>query len=55
MGTNTYTFTFIGRKVGAIGITYRITVTTEADSVESAKAWLWEHYEHITQLEIKEN
>lgn len=47
-----YKFTFIGRKVGAIGKTYKIVSTVTAENIDSAKLSLYDNYEHIQILKI---
>ena len=49
-----YLATFIGRKVGAIGIRYQISVMVEAANKEAAELRLYDSYEHISNLELKE-
>ena len=49
-----YLAEFIGRKVGAIGITYLIKTVVEADSIEAARIALCERYEHISRLTLLE-
>lgn len=48
-----YKISFIGRLAGAIGKTYRIRATVEANSPEEAKIKLYEKYDCITQVTIK--
>lgn len=50
----TFTIYFIGRKIYAIGIRYQIKETVQAPDIESAKLKLYEKYEHISILDIKE-
>jgi len=50
----TYKITFHGREVGAIGIFYQITATVQAENEEGAKLKLYDNYEHISVLTIKE-
>lgn len=47
-----YTFSFIGRQDGAIGIDYKITDTYYCESMDEAKSCLYRDYEHIKQLKI---
>lgn len=47
-----YTFSFIGRQNGAIGIFYKISETYEAENISEAKSLLYRDYEHISQLKI---
>ncbi len=42
----TYSFSFVGRQNGAIGIRYNISDTYEANSLEEAVAMLGKDYEH---------
>lgn len=49
-----YTISFVGRETGAIGVTYPITTTVEADNEEAAKKKVYEKYEHCTNWSIKE-
>ena len=51
----TYKFTFKGREIGAIGIFYRLSYTTQSDTVENAVHKLYENFEHITDLKCTEN
>lgn len=50
----TYIATFVGRKAGAIGISYHITTTVLADSPAAARLKLYDTYEHIHGLTLKE-
>lgn len=50
----TFIATFIGRKVGAIGMFYRITTTVQADSPSAARTKLYDTYEHVHGLTIRE-
>jgi len=43
----TYNCHFIGRKVGAIGITYPIETNIEADNPKEALSRCYDNYEHI--------
>lgn len=45
---NTYLLTFKGRKIGAIGITYRMQEIVKAKDEEAAWLSLYDRYEHIT-------
>ena len=45
-----YTFTFIARQRGALGIRSQYTATVEADSYEVANLLLYNTYEHIDVL-----
>ena len=47
-----YRFRFIGRKVGAIGITYPITHEVEAFNESEAFLKLYDTYDHITGLKL---
>jgi hypothetical protein len=48
-----YKIRFKGRTVGAIGITYRINTTVEAETPEAAQLKLYDKWDTITELEIK--
>lgn len=48
-----YNATFIGREVGAIGISYNITATVEGANEEAARLALYDRYEHILGLQLK--
>lgn len=50
-----YTASFTGRKVGAIGITYYIQDWVEAENEEQAKLKLYDKYEHITGLNLRDH
>lgn len=50
----TYTATFNGRTKDAIGITYVITDTVDGTDEENARINLYDKYEHIRCLELKE-
>lgn len=45
---------FIGRKVGAIGITYPIRTTVAGETREAAQNNLYDRYDHISELELVE-
>lgn len=45
-----YTFTFIGRETGAIGIRYQITATVQAKNQRDAELKLYDRYEHIGEI-----
>jgi hypothetical protein len=47
-----YTFSFIGRQTGAIGITYKITQEYKCDSLEEACTKLFIDCEHFSRLEL---
>lgn len=47
-----YTFSFIGRQTGAIGIFYKITEVYNCENISEAKSCLYRDYEHISQLKI---
>ncbi len=51
----TYTFKFNGRQAGAIGIFYDIRDSYKCSSLSEAKSLLYEDYEHIRLIYIKEN
>lgn len=42
-----YTIRFIGRKIGAIGVTYPIAFKCEAHDLAEAIRLLYEQYEHV--------
>ena len=48
----TYTITFTGRKIGAIGTTYEITEHVTAESQDAAILKLYEDYDHIKVMII---
>lgn len=48
----TYYCTFIGRRAGAIGITYHNRVFVEAPDPEAARAKLYDDYEWISGLKV---
>tara|TARA_R110000803_G_scaffold35405_8_gene76600 strand:- start:2799 stop:2966 length:168 start_codon:yes stop_codon:yes gene_type:complete len=51
----TYKVTFTGRKLGAIGIFYKISTTTQAPenaTDDEIGLTLYDHYEHIQELKI---
>jgi hypothetical protein len=50
----TYEVRFYGRTIGAIGILYWITDTVQAENEEAAKLKLYDKYEHISILTIRE-
>lgn len=45
-----YKIQFVGRRIGAIGITYVHTVTVEAETQEQAISKLYETYDHISAI-----
>lgn len=47
-----YTFSFVGRQTGAIGITYKITDTYMAESVKDAVNMLFIDYEFLQGLKL---
>ena len=51
---NHYLIKFSGRQLGAIGISYTNTVDVHATSEKEARQRLYEYYEHITNVNIKE-
>ena len=51
----TYTFKFTGRKVGSIGKTVKFTAKVQATSQSEAHLMLYNEYEHITILTVKES
>ena len=50
----TYKTSFNGRQAGALGITYRIETTVKAEDADKAALKLYDKYEHINHLNIKE-
>jgi len=48
-----YSAKFMGRKVGAIGITYPIDIVVEGDDMASARLSLNDKYEHIFKLTLE--
>ena len=50
-----YTFSFNGRQTGAIGITYQITESYEANDIHESLSLLWTDYEMIRHLKVKQN
>jgi hypothetical protein len=44
---------FVGRKVGAIGIRYPITITVEAESANEARLKAYDTHEHISDMHAK--
>ncbi len=51
---NRYRAQFIGREIGAIGITYRIDTFVEGLNRENARINLYNRYEHISHLRLTE-
>jgi hypothetical protein len=51
----TYVFSFIGRKINAQGIFYKIRDKYKANSLGEALHMLYTDYEHITYLSASEN
>jgi len=49
-----YNATFVGREKAAIGITYHIIAMVEAPNREAANLKLYDKYEHISLLNLKE-
>jgi hypothetical protein len=47
-----YTFSFRGRRVGAIGVFYKIKASYKCNSMSEAKTKLYKDYEHIHQLKV---
>lgn len=45
---------FVGRNVGAIGITYPISTVVDVYTNDEIEVELYKHYEHISQLEYME-
>ena len=50
-----YQFRFVGRQAGAIGITYPISDSYKAKDIHEAMSLLYEDYELLQKLSIKEN
>ena len=50
----TYRATFYGRQLGAIGSFYPIYDFIDADNEEKARIKLYDKYDHITRLTLKE-
>lgn len=50
-----FTFEFIGRQRGALGINSHFVVTVEAETEEDARLKLYDTHEHISVLQTKEN
>jgi hypothetical protein len=48
-----YSISFVGRPIGALGVEQRHTVEVEAEDTEAAKLKLYESYEHIHLGSIK--
>jgi len=51
----TYSATFTGRTKNAIGITYKIQTTVEGTDEENARINLYDRFEHVIGLELKES
>jgi len=51
---NKYLVKFKGRKLNAIGKFYNISETIEASNETNLKVKIYDNYEHITNLTIKE-
>lgn len=49
---NTYTISFYGRNVGALGVTQAFDITLKAENDSDAITRLYERYEHITSIRI---
>lgn len=49
----TYRATFVARQVGAIGVTYPLTIEVEAASMPDAERELYKTYEHIQGLRFE--
>jgi hypothetical protein len=52
--TMKYRLEFLGRKVGAIGIFYQISVTLEASTEDEARLKIYDTHEHISGLKVTE-
>lgn len=50
----TFRCSFAGRTIGAIGRSYNITATVEAEDADGAREALYEKYEHIDGLQCAE-
>ena len=50
----TYICSFVGRKGGAIGVTYQITAEIKANDEKDIHTNLYKSYEHISKLEYSE-
>lgn len=50
-----FTFSFIGRQAGAIGITYQIRDTYEAKDIHEAMSLLYEDYDCVRALKCSTN
>jgi hypothetical protein len=48
-----YRIEFVGRQVGAIGVTYRQVVEVEAENEEAAGLKLYDTHEHIHGAHIR--
>ena len=48
----TYNIEFIGRKAGAIGVTYKIQDTIKASSEADFIEKLYKKYEHVSRLRV---
>lgn len=46
---------FFGRVKGAIGLFYEVETTVEADSPEHAARRLYERYEHLSGVTVREH
>jgi len=49
-GYKCFNVTFNGRSTGALGVTYAITTTVWAESVEGVEAALYDHYQDISNI-----
>lgn len=49
-----YNATFYGRTKGAIGVFYNVSTTIEAENEHKAHNKLYDFYEHIMDLKLKE-
>ena len=50
----TYTATFTGRRVHAIGVCYPVETTVTAETPTAARIALYDRYEHISGLRLQE-
>lgn len=49
-----YKFNFMGRKAGAIGISYKISTSYNAESLRDAVKKLYTDYQHVRFLKAQE-
>ena len=53
IGGKVYKFSFTGRKLGAIGICYKISHSVKSNSRKDAELKIYEKFDHITELQLK--